>query len=434
MPTLRAPSDRPNIIFILADDAGLGDLGCYGGTAVPTPHLDRLASEGRRYTNAYCGSAVCAPSRAVLMTGMHTGHIMRRANQSKIGLLALPAGTPTLPRLLQAAGYTTGGFGKWGLGNEGTTGAAEKQGFDYFYGYYDQVHAHSYFPAEITRNGVREPLPGNANGARGQYAHDLIEAEMLRFLEANRTRPFFCYAPWTLPHDKYEIPDHSAFADRPWPEEVKIHAAMIARMDESVGRLLAKLAELGLDENTVVLFSSDHGPDGPGKDIFNSTLGLRGFKRDLHEGGIRGPFLARWPGLVPCGSTSDVLTGHVDCFATLLDLAGVPVPPNDGLSLRSDFAGGYSGRTHDSLYWEIYEPTGPAPFQQAVRVGPWKGYRTGLKEPLTLHHLSADPYETVDVAASYPDVALKIEKIMTREHVPSPHYDAPDRGPARAQD
>lgn len=415
----------PNIVVIMADDSGLGEFGCYGGTAIPTPNVDRLAREGMRFTRAYSGSAVCAPSRCVLMTGQHTGHVLRRANQSNAGLLALPPETRTLAEALRDAGYATGGFGKWGLGNEGTTGAAEKQGFDLFYGYYDQVHAHSYYPADLTRNGVREKLPGNADGRRGQYSHDLIERETLQFIERSvaAQKPFFCYAAWTLPHDKFEIPSHAAFADRPWPEDVRIHAAMIARLDESVGRVLATLDRLGVAENTVVIFTSDNGADGPGRTVFNATAGLRGYKRSLREGGIRAPFIARWPGRIAAGATSDLLTSHVDLFATALELAGSPEgPPADGLSIAATLLGREQARRHEWLFWEIYE--GPPPFQQAVRWGKWKGWRSTLKQPLELHDLEADPAEAVDVAAQHPDVVRRIEEIMAREHVPSPYYTA----------
>ncbi len=422
---------RPNLVFILADDSGLGEFGCYGGTAIPTPHIDRLAREGMRFTRAYSGSAVCAPTRCVLMTGLHTGHGLRRANQSKIGLLALAAGTPTVPRMLQAAGYATGGFGKWGLGNEGTTGAAEKQGFDLFYGYYDQVHAHSYFPDELTRNGEREKLAGNRGGAGPQYAHDLIEAETLRFIEtqAKARRPFFCYASWTLPHAKFEIPSHAAFADRPWPEPVQIHAAMIARLDAGVGRIMAALKAAGVDDNTLVIFTSDNGAAGPGLKTFNATAGLRGEKRSLYEGGIRAPFLARWPARIRPGSTSDALVGHVDLMATAAALAGVAAPANDGVSLLPVLQGANTTPVRDSLYWEIYE--GPAPFQQAVRSGRWKAYRTGTAVPPELYDLDADPAETKNVAAEHPAEARRLAAIMAREHTPSPHYDAPAQPAAR---
>jgi arylsulfatase A-like enzyme len=426
-----AAETRPNLVFILADDAGLGEFGCYGGTAIPTPNVDRLAREGMIFRNAYSGSAVCAPTRCVLMTGLHPGHGLRRANQSKIGLLALATGTPTVARLFQAAGYRTGGFGKWGLGNEGTTGAAEKQGFDLFYGYYDQVHAHSYFPDELTRNGARERLPGNQDGKGTQYSHDLIEAETLRFIEAEARggKPFFCYAAWTLPHGKFEIPSFAQFADRPWPEPVQIHAAMIARLDAGVGKVLAKLRELGIENNTLVVFTSDNGAEGPGRQTFNSTTGLRGYKRHLYEGGIRAPFVARWPGKIAPGQSSDLLTSHVDLMATAAELAGTASPRTDGISILPTLLGRPQAVKHESLYWEIYE--GPSPFQQAVRLGPWKGYRTGTKAPLELYHLGRDREEATNIAAQEPAIVQAIEAVMAREHVPSPHYDAPEQSGAR---
>ena len=422
---------KPNIVYILADDSGLGEYGCYGGTAIPTPNVDRLAAEGMRFTNAYSGSAVCAPTRCVLMTGQHSGHGLRRANQSKIGLLSLAADTPTVARMLHDAGYATGGFGKWGLGNEGTTGAAEKQGFDLFYGYYDQVHAHSYFPDDLTRNGAREKLPGNRGGKGTQYAHDLIEAETLKFIEtgAKSGKPFFCYAAWTLPHGKFEIPaQYAKFGDKPWPENVKIHAAMIARIDAGVGRVLAKLRELGIDQNTIVIYSSDNGAEGPGRETFNATAGLRGSKRSLYEGGIRMPMVARWPGKIAPKSTSDLLTSHVDLMATAAELAGVKPPKNDGISIVPTLLGRAQTTKHEDLYWEIYESL---PFQQAVRTGKWKGYRLATKAPLELYDLSADPGERNNVAAQHPAEVKAIEAIMAREHVPSPHYDAPEQPIAR---
>jgi arylsulfatase A-like enzyme len=426
-----AAAAKPNIVFILADDSGLGEFGCYGGTAIPTPNVDRLAQEGMRFTRAYSGNAVCAPTRCVIMTGQHPGHELRRANQSKVGLLSLPDGQVTTARLLHDAGYATGGFGKWGLGNEGTSGAAEKQGFDIFYGYYDQVHAHDYFPDDLTRNGVRERLPGNSHGKGTQYSHDLIEAETLKFIEANAKsgKPFFCYAAWTLPHGKFEIPSYEQFANKPWPEPVKIHAAMIARLDTSVGRVMAKLKELGLDQNTLVMFSSDNGAEGPGRQTFNATAGLRGYKRHLYEGGIRAPFIARWPGRIVPKSTSDMLTSHVDMMATVAELGGAKAPANDGISLLPTFFGRPQTAKHEFLYWEIYE--GPSPFQQAVRMGQWKGYRTGTKAPLELYDLNADPAEATNVADAHAEQVKAIEAVMAREHVPSPYYDAPAMPGAR---
>lgn len=426
-----AAEAKPNIVFILADDSGLGEFGCYGGKVIPTPNVDRLAAEGMTFSRAYSGNAVCAPTRCVIMTGLHPGHELRRANQSKIGLLALATDTMTTARMLRNAGYATGGFGKWGLGNEGTSGAAEKQGFDIFYGYYDQVHAHSYYPDDLTRNGVREKLPGNKNGKGSQYSHDLIEAETLKFIEAGAKggKPFFCYAAWTLPHGNYEIPSYANFADKPWPENVKIHAAMIARLDTGVGRVMAKLKELGIDQNTLVVFSSDNGAEGPGRETFNATAGLRGHKRYLYEGGIRAPFIVRWPGRIAGNVASDLLTGQLDLMATFAELASTTAPRNDGLSIVPTLMGRPQSVKHEFLYWEIYE--GPSPFQQAVRMGRWKGYRTGTKAPLELYDLETDFAETKDVAAQHPEEVKAIAAIMAREHVPSPHYDAPAEASVR---
>jgi arylsulfatase A len=434
-PALAAEGGPPNIVFILADDLGLGDLGCYGGTAVPTPHIDRLAAEGLRFTNAYSASAVCAPTRCGLMTGKHMGHASRRANGSRNGHIPLAPEEITVAELLKQAGYATGGFGKWGVGNVGTTGVPEKQGFDVFYGYYDQVHAHNYFPAFLIRNSVSVPMPGG-NGVPGRegkgdaYSQDLIAEETFKFIEANKERRFFCYAAWTLPHGRFEIPDASAFEDRPWNERVKIHAAMIARLDADVGRLMAKLEQLGLDEQTLVIFSSDNGADGPGREEFNGTAGLRGHKRHLYEGGIRAPMIARWPSVIKAGSESDLLTSQVDFLPTACDLAGVEAPPDaDGVSIAATLAGKDQAAKQRALYWEIYE--GPHPFQQAVRMGRWKGYRTALEGPLELYDLHADPQERSNVAAKHADVVKQIEDVMAQEHVRNPNW-RPTKNPAEA--
>lgn len=417
---------KPNIVFILADDLGLGDLGCYGGKTLPTPNIDRMAAEGLRFVNAYSVSAVCAPTRCGLMTGQHMGHATRRANGSKSGLISLQPEEITVAELLKTAGYATGGFGKWGLGNPGTTGVPEKQGFDLFFGYYDQVHAHNYFPAYLVRNSVDVPMPGG-NGVQGKpgkgtaYSQDVIAAETLKFIEQNKGRPFFCYIAWTLPHMQFEIPDASAFAEKPWSQPVKNQAAMIARLDADIGRVLAKLKQLGLDEKTLVIFTSDNGADGPGEKIFNSTAGLRGHKRDLFEGGIRAPFIARWPGQVQAGGTSDLLTGHVDFLATACDLAGVSAPANDGLSIVPTLRGQPQSAKHEALFWEIYE--GKPRFKQAVRMDHWKGYRTALQGPVELYDLAKDAAEQNDVAAQYPEVVKRIEAIMAAEHVRNPNWD-----------
>ena len=397
-----AAPDKPNIVFILADDLGLGEVGCYGSKVIRTPNIDRLAGEGLRFTRAYSGSAVCAPTRCVLMTGLHTGHGTRRANGSLNGLIDLKPEEVTVAEKLREAGYATGGFGKWGLGDTGTTGAPERQGFDLFYGYYGQVHAHSYFPTFLVRNGAEIPLPGNVRtaspkpgkGTGTMYAPDLILKETLGFIDANRDRPFFCYCAWTLPHGDYEVPAvDPEFAAKPWPDNVKAHATMIKRLDADVGAVMARLAERGLDRKTLVLFSSDNGADGPGRVTFDGAGGLRGYKRHLYEGGIRCPLIARWPGRTPAGGTSDLLACHTDLMPTVCELAGVATPPCDGVSLAPVLTCVPAAqKLHEHLYWEIYEKT-PAPFQQAVRVGDWKGYRRALRGPLELYRLTDDPAE-----------------------------------------
>lgn len=423
-----APATRPNIVFILADDAGIGDFSAYGCRYGVTPNIDRLAAEGMKFTRAYSGSAVCAPSRGVLMTGQHTGHGLRRANQSKIGLLALPTGQLTVARLLQQAGYATGGFGKWGLGNPGTTGAAEKQGFDLFFGYYDQVHAHDYYTDHLIRNGAKVPLPQSGQHTWADYSHTRIADETLAFIEQNKSRPFFCYAAWTPPHGDFVIPENPAFAGKPWPEEIRNYAGMVALVDRDVGRVMQKIKELGLDDRTLVIFSSDNGANLEFIEPLGSTGGLRGYKRLLYEGGTRTPFLARWPGRIKPGTISNLPTSFVDFLPTAADLAGVPTPAGvDGLSILPTLVGQGEQKQHAALYFEIYEPY----FQQAVRLGDWKGYRLGTKAPLELYDLKVDPVEKQNVAAAHPDVVRRIEAIMSAEHRPSPHYDAPEQGSPR---
>jgi len=415
---------KPNIVFILADDAGIGDFSTYGCSYGATPNIDRLAAEGMKFTQAYSGSAVCAPSRCVLMTGQHTGHVLRRANQSKDGLLSLPAGQATVARLLRDAGYATGGFGKWGLGNPNTTGVAENLGFDVFFGYYDQKHAHDYYTDYLVRNSTNVPYQQSGKHTWEDYSHTRIANETLKFIEQNKDRPFFCYAAWTPPHDEWVIPDNAPFSEKPWPEEIRNYAAMVALVDKDVGRVMQKLKDLGIDDNTLVIFSSDNGANDECIEPLKSTGGLRGFKRILYEGGIRAPFIARMPGKIAPGTTSDVLTTSMDFMPTAADLAGVPHPARlDGISILPTLLGQKQAKQHDSLYFEIYEPY----FQQSLRMGDWKGYRLGTKAPLELYDLKADPAEKQDIAAAHPDIVKKIEAIMLAEHTPSPHYDAPEQ-------
>ena len=423
-----APPLKPNIIYILLDDAGIGDFSAYGCKYGVTPNIDRLATEGMKFTRAYSGSAVCAPSRMVLMTGQHTGHILRRANQSKVGLLALPAGQTTVARMLQNAGYATGGFGKWGLGNPETTGVAEKQGFDVFFGYYDQKHAHNHYTDYLIRNSVKVPIQQSGKHTWADYAPTRIADETLSFIEQNKDRPFFCYAAWTPPHGDYVIPENPVFAGKPWPEEIKNYAAMVALADRDVGRVMQKLKDLGIDDRTLVIFSSDNGANPEFIEPLGSTGGLRGHKRMLYEGGTRAPLIVRWPGKIQPGTTSDLLTAFVDFLPTAAELSGLPAPKGiDGHSIVPTLLGKGQPTRHESLYFEIYEPY----FQQAVRMGDWKGYRLGTKAPLELYDLKADPVEKQNIAAAHPDIVRKIEAIMKAEHSPSPYYDAPEQGSPR---
>ena len=418
------PDKKPNIVFILVDDAGIGDFSTYGCKYGLTPNIDRLAAEGIKFSQAYSGSAVCAPSRCVLMTGQHTGHVLRRSNQSKVGLLSLPADQPTVARLLHDAGYATGGFGKWGLGNPGTTGVAEKQGFDVFFGYYDQKHAHDYYTDYLVRNSVDVPYQQSGKHTWEDYSHTRIADETLKFIEDNKDRPFFCYAAWTPPHDEWVIPDNTPFSKEPWPVEIKNYAAMVSLIDKDVGRLMEKLKDLGIDDNTLVIFSSDNGANDECIEPLGSTGGLRGHKRMLYEGGIRAPFIARWPGKIEPGTTSELLTTFADFLPTAADAIGAPVPSGtDGISILPTLLGEQQTKLHDSLYFEIYEPY----FQQSVRLGDWKGYRLGTKAPLELYDLKSDPAEKHDLAAAHPDIVKKIEDIMVAQHTPSPHYDAPEQ-------
>ena len=421
---------KPNIVFILVDDAGIGDFSCYGCNYGETPNIDRLAKEGMKFTRAYSGNAVCAPSRCTLITGLHPGHALIRANAagSVDRFQNLPGDQMTVARLLHNAGYVTGGFGKWGLGNPGETGVPENQGFDEFFGYYNQSKAHDYYPKSLIRNSIEVPLNQSGKKTWNDYSATRIADETIKFIEKNQDRPFFCYAAWTPPHSDYVIPDNAPYGQKPWTEIEKNYAAMIKLGDTYVGRVMQKLKDLGLDEKTLVIFSSDNGANKNFIKQLGSTGGYRGYKRLLYEGGIRTPFIVRWPGKIQPGSSSDILTSFIDFLPTAADLAGVAVPKGaDGISILPTLLGQEQKTKHESLYFEIYEPF----FQQSVRSGDWKGYRVGTKAPLELYDLKTDRWEAHDVAAAHPDVVKKIEAIMAAEHVPSPHYQTPEQGNAQ---
>jgi uncharacterized sulfatase len=443
---------KPNIIFILADDLGYGDLGSYGQKLIQTPRLDRMAAEGMRFTQFYAGSTVCAPSRSVLMTGRHTGRTSVRGNAGTLGYPAqtLPANEVTVARVLKSAGYTTGLVGKWGLGENGSTGSPDKQGFDTYFGFLNQTHAHNHYPDFLWRNGERVPLPndrvqvGPVEGAgyatkRLVYAGDLFFQEAKEFVSKNREKPFFLYLSLVVPHannersrelgDGQEVPSYGVYADKSWPDVQKGQAAMITRMDEGIGELLAQLKQLGLDENTVVMFSSDNGPHREGgplqnPDFFAASGPLKGIKRSLTDGGIRVPFLVRWPGKIKAGAVSDHVGYFGDMLATFAELSGVPAPtPNNSVSLVPELAGRGTQAKHDYLYWEFFEKG----FSQAVLLGnQWKGIRLLKRDaPLQLFDLVADLGETTDVAAKHPEVVARITEIMRTGRTDNEFWKAP---------
>jgi arylsulfatase A-like enzyme len=425
---------KPNLVFILADDLGYGDVGCYGQKRILTPNIDRLAAEGMRFTQFYAGSTVCAPSRCVLMTGLHTGHCYIRGN-AKTNLRPEDV---TVAEVLKAAGYRTGLIGKWGLGHEGSTGVPTRQGFDSFFGYLDQTHAHNYYPTFLLRNEQRVPLrnvvPNEGPVGQGiasvrvDYSHDLMAEEALRFLDQQKDgQPFFLYLAFTLPHANneagkqgLEVPDLGDYANQDWPASQKAHAAMVSRLDRDVGRVMERLRALGMDRNTLVIFTSDNGPHREGghdPELSDSNGPLRGIKRALYEGGIRVPMLARWPGRIKPGSTANFMGYFGDVLPTAAELAGAKEPAGlDGVGFLPTLLGSGEQRQHAYLYWEFYEQGG----RQAVRMGDWKAIRQPWGGRIELYDLKADLGETHDLAADHPDVVEKLRPAMDEAHVPSP--------------
>ncbi|MBN1781023.1 arylsulfatase [bacterium] len=433
----QSPKKRPNILFILADDLGYGDPGCYGQQVIRTPNIDSLAAEGMRFTQHYAGSTVCAPSRASLMTGLHTGHTRIRGNHEikPMGQYPLAETDLTMAELLQQNGYRTGLIGKWGLGYPGSSGTPNKKGFDYFFGYLCQRHAHNYYPEFLFRNADRIPLEGNRiadprpDGAgvaveRTTYAPDLFVREALNFLETSGDKPFFLMLTFTLPHanneagDKgMEIPDYGAYAETDWPDAQKGHAAMISRLDRDVGTILEKLRDLGLEDDTLVIFSSDNGPHregGADPDFFHSSGPLRGIKRDLYEGGIRVPMIARWPHQIQPGAVSGHISAFWDMMPTFAEAAGLPAPAAiDGVSFLPLLLGHpEKQREHKYLYWEFPVLGG----RQAIRMGKWKAVRLNVSEnpdaPIQLFDLEKDIGETTDISGQHPDLIQTFKRLF----------------------
>ncbi len=430
---------KPNIVFVMADDLGWNELGCYGQEKIRTPNVDRMAAEGMRFTQYYAGSAVCAPSRCVLLTGKHGGHAYVRDNHGMgerdafAGQLPIPSDEMTMAEMLKREGYATGCFGKWGLGAPGSTGDPLKHGFDRFYGYNCQSHAHNLYPRFLIDQDERVPLEGNTRGLTGeQYAPQRIADEMLRFVREHKDEPFFLYYPTVIPHLALQVPEeelatyagqwdetpYSGKSYLPHPTPKACYAAMITFMDKQVGRLMALLKELGLDDNTIVFFTSDNGTTHLGEQVdytfFESVGPLRGLKGSLYEGGIRVPMIVRWPGRIAPATQSEHLAAHYDVPATLAALAGCAPPPDtDGVSFLPELLGKTSEQPmHDYLFWDFHGYGG----QVAVRMGEWKGIKKDLiKEPdasLELYNLQEDIAEQHNVARDRPDIARQIEEIM----------------------
>jgi arylsulfatase A-like enzyme len=397
---------RPNVVWAMADDMGYADLGCYGQTQILTPRIDEMAKSSLQFTQAYSGSTVCAPSRCCLMTGRHTGHATIRGNEDPH--VPLLPDDITVANIFKNAGYTTGQFGKWGLGTPPDTHALPtRKGFDEFFGYLHQVHAHSYFPDMLWDNEREHYYEPNFGGGKKVYSHDEITKRARAFIDKNRSRPFFLYAPFTPPHGRFEAPDTAPYTDRPWPAPAKNLAAMITRLDTSVGQILDRLRQHGLEENTLVIFTSDNGPGDMSNRQFKSSGKFRGFKRDMYEGGIRVPFLAYWKGVIQPGTTNQPIA-FWDFLPTVCDLLGVAPPANlDGISYLPTLLGKPSEqKAHDYFYWEFFERG----FQQAVREGDWKGVRLKQGEPLELYNLATDPDEKNNVATANPQVVQRLEE------------------------
>ncbi len=454
-----AEARPPNIIYMLADDLGYGELGSYGQTKIQTPNLDELANEGIRFTQHYSGSPVCAPSRATLLTGLHTGHSPIRDNfevggypdPDELGQMPLDSGTYTIGTMLRDAGYTTGAIGKWGLGGRESLGQPRFQGFDYFFGYLDQQLAHNFYPTHLWRNGERVELdndyfsphqrfdgtdPTDVSQYRKyqgeEYSLDVMADDALAFLDRHQSEPFFLYLPFTVPHLALQVPDSSlvpyegVFEEEPYLGDrsylphyrpFSAYAGMISRMDAHIGRILGRLEELGLEENTLVIFTSDNGTTytgGVDAEYFDSSAGLRGLKGSVYEGGIRVPFIARWPGEIAAGSVSDHVSAFWDMMPTFAEVAGTTAPAGiDGRSMLPALTGEEAQEEHDYLYWEYHGLWNGA---QAVRMGRWKAVRLGghddVDAPIELYDLDADPGETSDRAGEHPEIVARARELM----------------------
>jgi arylsulfatase A-like enzyme len=429
----RAAERRPNIILIVADDLGYGDLGCYGQKNFETPNLDRLSAEGLRFTQAYAGSTVCAPSRCSLMTGLHTGHSRIRGNAR----VTLHDSDITIAEVLKPAGYATAMIGKWGCGLPNSPGEPHKQGFAHWFGYVTNGEAHNYYPASLWKNGERFPLDNHVERGvstnKATYTPDLFTADALRFVDENKDQPFFLFLSYTQPHANneagkqgMEVPDYGRYADKDWPAPEKGRAAMIAYMDRDIGRVMQKLKDLNIDEQTIVFFTSDNGPhkEGGSDPAFHDCNGpLRGIKRDMYDGGIRVPLIARWPGKIKPGGTTDHVCAFWDFMVTMSEVAGISPPQQtDGVSflptLIGEAAAGKPQQNHEFLYWEFHERG----FQQAARMGKWKGVLLTRGGKLELYDLENDIGEQHNVADSHAEVVARITEYLKTARSENPDW------------
>lgn len=444
---------KPNVIYILADDLGYGDLSCYGQKKFSTPNLDKLAERGIKLTQHYSGSTVCAPSRSALMTGQHTGHTPIRGNKEmpQEGQTALPAQAETIAEVFKRAGYTTGAFGKWGLGFIDTEGDPLNQGFDEFFGYNCQRKAHRYYTPYLWHNKDKVILEGNDFTKTTVFSQDVIQEATLDFITANKNKPFFAYIPFVLPHAEIIAPKDSIYdmfhgkfiEDKPYnpnstgtdygpglveskyatqSEPHAVYAAMVTRIDVYVGQIMARLDELGIADNTLVIFTSDNGPSvegGSDPAFFNSSAGLRGVKRDLYEGGIRSPFLAVWPNKIKAGTVSDHISAFWDMKPTIADLVGEKVNTTDGISLLPTLLGQKGQKQHEYLFWEFHE----ANSKMAVRKGEWKAIsflnEKNPSDAFQLFNLKNDPFEKNNIAAQNPKIVSELKSIIANAHVES---------------
>jgi arylsulfatase A-like enzyme len=424
------PKTRPNIIFIMADDLGIGDLGCYGQKKIATPEIDKMATEGVRFTQVYAGSSVCAPTRSSIMTGMHNGHNRVRDNIPH-GVFLQPDDL-TVAEVLKQAGYATGAIGKWSLGNPGSWGTANMQGFDYFYGHLNQDQAHFYYPDYLWENDEIDLLSGNRGTKRNEYTHHNFTKKALSFIDQNKQKPFFLYLAYTLPHfsdfDKNTpetliVPSDEPYSNKDWPQVEKNYASMVNMIDADVGKIIERIKDLGLDNNTIMFFTSDNGPNNrPIHDVefFKSNGIYRGYKRDMYEGGIRIPMIVRWPGKIDPGTTNDAVWAFWDFLPTAADLAGLPFQNNtDGISVLPTLLG-EKQKLHDYLYWDYGHSRDE--FLQAARWKDWKGIIDNSTGKIEIYDLSKDPGEENNLVSERPGLVKQFIKILNEAYVPSNDY------------